>query len=47
MRCVLVLTVAAAVTTPYVMRCDASGFQVLSAGPDRTLGTADDLETHR
>jgi hypothetical protein len=32
---------------PYVMRCNASGFQVLSAGPDRTLGTADDLETHR
>jgi hypothetical protein len=32
---------------PYVMRCDSSGFQVLSAGPDRTFGTDDDVEAHR
>lgn len=28
---------------PYVMRCSATGFDVLSAGPDGRLGTADDL----
>jgi hypothetical protein len=32
---------------PYVMRCDTTGFQVLSAGPDRKLGSADDIESHR
>ena len=32
---------------PYVMRCNATGFQVVSSGPDRTLGTADDIESHR
>jgi len=32
---------------PYVMRCDATGFQVLSGGPDLKVGTADDVESHR
>jgi hypothetical protein len=32
---------------PYVMRCDASGFEVISGGPDRRVGTADDLSSHR
>lgn len=32
---------------PYVMRCDASGFEVISRGPDRRIGTADDLASHR
>jgi hypothetical protein len=32
---------------PYVMRCDATGFEVISGGPDRRVGTADDLSSHR
>jgi len=32
---------------PYVMRCSADAFEVLSAGPDRQLGTADDLTSRR
>jgi hypothetical protein len=32
---------------PYVMRCSANAFEVLSAGPDRRLGTADDLTSRR
>jgi len=31
----------------YIMRCDASGFEVISGGPDRSAGTADDLSSHR
>lgn len=32
---------------PYEMRCDANGFEVISGGPDRRIGTADDLSAHR
>lgn len=32
---------------PYVMRCSADAFEVLSAGPDRRIGTADDLTSRR
>jgi hypothetical protein len=32
---------------PYEMRCDATGFEVVSGGPDRRIGTADDLASHR
>lgn len=32
---------------PYVMRCDPSGFEVISGGPDRRVGTTDDLASHR
>jgi hypothetical protein len=31
----------------YVMRCSSDAFEVLSAGPDRELGTADDLTSRR
>jgi hypothetical protein len=32
---------------PYAMRCDANGFEVISGGPDRRVGTADDIASHR
>jgi len=31
----------------YVMHCSANGFEIVSAGPDRELGTADDLSLRR
>jgi len=32
---------------PYVVRCSPSAFEVLSSGPDRQFGTADDLSSRR